>query len=366
MQASFVFAGLGPERVPACAASLGFAPEGRVQQLNSLENRVFSLTLAEGVPLRTVGGQERPSRPGEGVVVKFYRPGRWSIGQLREEHRFLADLVAAGFPVCAPFELADGDPECPSLGRFEDYHVAVWPQEPGRIPDEFNDAMRVAFGRLLGRLHGIGASRPAPERQSLDGDTFIREPIEFLAGRGLVPARYRDRYFGFAREAAEALDRELAGLPRQRIHGDCHWGNLLARGDELRFLDFDDFVVGPAVQDIWMIAPAVDEAGLRERDLVLSGYREVREFDSAWLSAVAPLRAARFVYFAAWIGRRYDDEAFRRTFPQFGGDEYWETETQDLENLVRRDFAAEFREERQIEATEDYSKLTNKDYFYDL
>ena len=40
------------------------------------------------------------------------------------------------------------------------------------------------------------------------------------------------------------------------IHGDCHFGNIIYRlGESLYLVDFDDSVIGPPVQDIWMLLP---------------------------------------------------------------------------------------------------------------
>jgi Ser/Thr protein kinase RdoA (MazF antagonist) len=156
-----------------------------------------------------------------------------------------------------------------------------------------------------------------------------------------------------------------AGVPVHRIHGDCHVGNLL-RGDEgWFFLDFDDFVVGPAVQDVWMLLPGRDAEGQRQRQRLLEAYRQFRDFDSRWLRLVEPLRGFRFVFYAGWIARRWEDPAFPSAFPHFGSDAYWDAETRDLEDLAERllrggDVPAELRRE------EPERELTNEDFFWDL
>jgi len=353
MNARLDFAELEPDLILSTAEAAGFRINGQFQQLNSLENRVFALSVD-------------PAAGYEQIVLKFYRPQRWSLEQIAEEHQFLDDLAAEKFPVCLPLPIKDTGTGHKTLGIAGKYYFAAWPRQAGRIPDEFNDAMLVEFGSLLARLHEIGATRAAPARQRLDADSFIRAPLAYLRAGNFLPPSLRDRYFRIANDAGDALDRELQRLPVGRIHGDCHWGNLLNVGDSLNFLDFDDFVMGPAVQDIWMIAPAIDQSGIRQRELVLEGYNRIRPFDRAWLSAIGPLRAARYIYYAAWIARRYEDESFPRAFPHFGTPEYWESETKDLELLVREGFPQDFLEEKAYEPEEDFSKLTNKDYFYDL
>ena len=77
---------LSPDRVIAAVEALGLACDGRVLALNSYENRVYQVGLEDAEP----------------VVVKFYRPGRWSLAALHEEHAFAAELAAAEVPVVAP------------------------------------------------------------------------------------------------------------------------------------------------------------------------------------------------------------------------------------------------------------------------
>ena len=106
-------------------------------------------------------------------------------------------------------------------------------------------------------------------------------------------------------EVARAYDERAAGVATQPIHGDCHVGNLL-RGDEgWFFLDFDDMVVGPAVQDVWMLLPGRDAEAERQRRVLVDAYREFRSFDERSLALVEPLRALRFVSYAGWIARRW-------------------------------------------------------------
>ena len=67
--------------------SIGYRGDGRLLALASYENRVYQ-----------VWRDEAPS-----VVAKFYRPGRWTDEQIREEHVFVAELAAREIPVVAPF-----------------------------------------------------------------------------------------------------------------------------------------------------------------------------------------------------------------------------------------------------------------------
>jgi Ser/Thr protein kinase RdoA (MazF antagonist) len=174
------------------------------------------------------------------------------------------------------------------------------------------------------------------------------------------------RYRAAVEQVAALYTDWAADVPVHRIHGDCHVGNLL-RGDEgWFFLDFDDFVVGPAVQDVWMLLPGRDAEGARQRSLLVEAYRQFRPFDERWLRLVEPLRAFRFVRFAAWVARRWRDPAFPDAFPHFGTPQYWETETRDLEDQVERLLrGAEVPAGLRREAPEE-PELTNEEIFWDL
>ena len=125
-------------------------------------------------------------------------------------------------------------------------------------------------------------------------------------------------------------------VPYHRIHGDCHLGNLIDTRDGFTFLDFDDMVMGPAVQDIWMLVPSADSHGAYQRQVLLDAYQEFRDFSPAWLRLVEPLRALRYIHYSTWVARRFEDPTFKRTFGHFGSLQYWQNETNDLREQIAR------------------------------
>ena len=168
--------------------------------------------------------------------------------------------------------------------------------------------------------------------------------LEFLLEKDWIPERLRDRYRHIVEEIC-ALSRPMfadPGIPMHRIHGDCHRGNLLWSDMGPFFLDFDDSVIGPAVQDLWLLGPGPRSESASERlvfDSIIEGYEQWKPFPRKSLALIEPLRALRFIHFNAWIARRWDDPAFPRAFPQFGTDRYWEESVQDLAGqleLIRR------------------------------
>ena len=345
------FYSITPDQVLRAVEAGGYAPTGHCSALTCLENRVYDVRLEDG----------------SHVVVKFYRPNRWTREAILEEHQFLLDLGEAEIPVCSPVAFPDGE----TLHEVEDIHYAVWPRTGGRAPDEFNDQEVEILGRLLARIHNVGAARSAVHRQRLDVRTAAHEPLRELEAGGFIPPECRARYRDAVETVANLYEAWSEDVPVHRIHGDCHVGNLL-RGDQgWFFLDFDDFVTGPAVHDVWMLLPGRDAEGRRQRALLIDSYRQFRDFEDRWLRLVEPLRAFRFVFYAAWIARRWEDNAFPAAFPHFGTAEYWENETRDLEEHVARlvrgeDVPEGLRGEIEGDTAEEDAELTNKDFFWDL
>lgn len=339
---------LGPEWVLRAVEAAGLRPTGHVVALTCLENRVHDVQLEDG----------------SHVVVKFYRPGRWSRDAILEEHRFLWALRAQEIPVAAPLRFADGD----TLHQAEGIHYAVWPRVGGRSPAELADAEVAILGRLLARIHSVGEALRPSHRPTLDAESFGREPLRFLE-TAFLPGSCARRYRQAALEAAAIYASWSEGVPLHAIHGDCHFGNLLHGPEGWFFLDFDDFLVGPAAQDVWMLLPGRDSYAERQRAILIDAYAQFRPFDPRWLRLVEPLRGLRFVRYAAWIARRWSDPAFPSAFPHFGTEEYWENETRDLEEQIERlGRAAEapLPEGVRAPAPADDRELTNKDFFWDL
>lgn len=352
MDLSDFFFRLSPDKVLEAVESCGFRPTGHCFALNALENRVYDIRLEDRDP----------------VVAKFYRPGRWSRESILEEHAFLFAMREAEIPVCAPLVFEDGE----SLHEIEDIFYAVWPRTGGRSPDELSDSEVALLGRLLARIHNTGEALHVQHRPTLTSDAFPLASLELLEERRFLPAACARRFRQAVDEIVDVYDDWSRDVAMSPIHGDCHRGNLLRRNDDWFFLDFDDFVIGPAVHDVWMLLPGRDAEAARQRDLLIDAYEQFRPFDRSSLRLVEPLRAFRFIFYAGWIAKRWEDPAFPDAFPHFGTDEYWENETRDLEEQVDRVLAGEtsFEEgegdERVENEREAEGELTNKDFFWDL
>jgi Ser/Thr protein kinase RdoA (MazF antagonist) len=308
------FFSLTPDRVLDAVEVGGLRSTGRCLPLRAFENRVYEIELED----------ERR------VVVKFYRPGRWSRETILDEHRFLLDLAAAEVPAVVPLDLGNGS----TLNEIEGIFYAGFARIRGRTLDELDAENRRRIGRLIGRMHAIGAARDAPHRPRLDVQRYIHEPLEVLMRADVIPGTLGPRYRDLALRIADTIAGPLAAAPAQRIHGDLHWGNILWTGDGPVLVDFDDCSMGPPVQDLWLLARGDSEEIRRQRDDVLEGYEVFREFDRATLALCEPLRALRIIYVSGWIARRWDDPSFPPAFPNFRDGRYWMHEYEVLTGIA--------------------------------
>lgn len=329
-----LFYELTPERVlSAVEDHQGCRATGRLQQLNSMENRVYQVEIelpSDFVPKSTYDRDR---------IVKFYRPGRWTREQISDEHTFLRDLGAAEVAAVAPLPFRDGE----TIGQVpgSKIYYAVFPRIGGRVPDEFSDAQLQMMGRLVARLHICGESREAEHRLRIDPNSYGYEHLRFLVDSGTIPMDLRGAYQSTVEAICTMTEPWFAEATYHRIHGDAHMGNILWADQGPFWVDFDDMLVGPAVQDIWLLVPGVDDYGLRQRRVLLDAYRSVRKFDGRTLRLIEPLRALRYIHFSAWIKRRYDDPSFSRAFPEFDTWNYWQGQINDLaEQLARIKSAA--------------------------
>ena len=305
------FVGLDPERILDAIESLGLTCDGRVLALNSYENRVYRIGIEDAAPL----------------VAKFYRPGRWSDEAIREEHAFSAELRAAELSVVAPLTLA-GD----TLHHHRGFRFALFPMQGGRAPEPGDRDTLIHIGQALGRLHMVGAGRPFVHRAALTVNTHAEEPVEYLLDAGWLPPELEENFAALAEQLIEAIDDAWtrAGMfATLRLHGDCHPGNLLWRDGGrndwgVHFVDLDDALTGPAMQDLWMLLSGDRVARAQQMRWLLEGYEVFRALDHRELHLIEALRAIRLLHYHVWIARRWHDPAFPAAFPWFDSPRHWE------------------------------------------
>jgi Ser/Thr protein kinase RdoA (MazF antagonist) len=311
-----LYAGLTPDTVLDALDAVGFRGDGRFIALNSYENRVYQVFMEEGPP----------------VVVKFYRPARWTDAQIAEEHAFVAELAEREIPVVAPLAV-DGR----TLHLHAGFRFAVYPRRGGRAPELDDPATLEWIGRVVGRIHAVGAVRPFRERPAIDVETFGIEPRDWLLAHGFIPGDLLPAWESVANQALDGVRRSFdrAGdVAQLRLHGDCHAGNVLWTGDGPHFVDFDDARTGPAIQDLWMLLSGERGEMTRQLSDVLAGYEDFAELDRRELHLVEALRTLRLIHYSAWLARRWDDPAFPAAFPWFNTQRYWQDRVLELREQV--------------------------------
>lgn len=311
-QATEYFYELTPERIHEACYQAGLRIRPGVTFLNSLENRVVRLEDEDG----------------ERWVAKFYRPGRWSRATILEEHDFLGELFDEGLPVVPPIELDDSGE---TLGEIAGIHYCIFPHYQGRSPDEMTPPLAYQVGAVLGRIHSVGLDRNFRYRPRLGPEEWGLKALNILEKEAVVPTTMWPRYSQTVRRLLSLVEKQFAKFPGQRLHGDLHRGNLLVTSQGLEVVDFDDCSQGPAVQDMWLLIPGKDSDSIEMRELMLEGYQTTLPFDRRQLGLIEPLRALKFVHYAAWVTRRRKDPAFQRLFPDVASYGFWRRELDDLQ-----------------------------------
>ena len=326
------FADLTPDVVQDALSAIGLMGDGRLMPLNSYENRVYLAHLEPGTPL----ADAHPT-----VVLKFYRPARWSDAQILEEHAFALELAEAEVPVVAPLAI-----EGQTLHRHAGFGFSVSPRRGGRTPDTDDEEALEWIGRFIARLHTVGARHPFAHRPAVDLASYGEEPRTWLLAHGALPLEAERAWADAAQDAIDKIavsafqssaegrfDAENSNVSALRLHADCHWGNILwtptdQPGGGPHFVDLDDCRSGPAVQDLWMLLAGERAERQRQLGALLDGYEQVRGFDRRELALIEPLRTLRLIHYSAWLARRWDDPAFPAAFPGFGTPDYWHGQTQ--------------------------------------
>jgi Ser/Thr protein kinase RdoA (MazF antagonist) len=300
------YAALTPDVILNAVDQCNFRTDGRLLALNSYENRVYQVGIDDSTPL----------------IAKFYRPGRWSSEAILEEHRFALELADEEIPVIAPLLVAGK-----TLLEYQGFRFALYPRQGGHWPELNSQADRAWIGRLIARIHAIGATRSFVHRPRLDIESFGHDPRRFLLENGFLPGHIELAYRTLTEDLLQqvtAIQERTSRVREIRLHGDCHPGNILWTHNGPHFVDLDDCRTGPAVQDLWMLLSG-DRHEMQGQFIdILEGYEQFCDFDTRELQLIEPLRTLRIIHYAAWLARRWHDPAFPLAFPWFNTPRYWE------------------------------------------
>lgn len=310
------FSSLTPDTVLDALDSIGLCSDGRLLALNSYENRVYQVGIEDGSPL----------------VVKFYRPERWSDAAILEEHRFVSSLVEREIQVVPALTI-----NSQTLHNYNGFRFSVFTKHGGRAPELESPDTLEWMGRFIGRIHAVGSLEHYRHRPTLDIQSFGIEPSAYLLAHDFIPTELVEVYRGVVAQALDGVQRcfDRAGeVGMLRLHGDCHVGNVLWTDAGPHFVDFDDSRMGPAIQDLWMLVSGERAEQTRKFAGLLAGYEDFYDFNPREIHLLEALRTLRLIHYSAWIARRWDDAAFPAAFPWFNTQRYWQDRILELREQI--------------------------------
>lgn len=306
------FGDLLPDVVLAAIEALGFVTDGRLLALNSYENRVWQVGLENGPP----------------IIAKFYRPNRWSDEAILEEHAFGLELVEHELPIVPPMVVANA-----SLHFFQGHRFALFKRFGGHAPEVADKETLKALGRLMGRIHAIGAQRKFAHREVMHPDDLGRASIAYLLEHDWVPMHLISAFESTTQDLMQAIDAIWQGFDQTsmiRLHGDCHPGNILWRDGHAHFVDLDDCRMGPAIQDLWMWLSGDRDERSQQITWLIDEYQAFFAFNPRELHLIEALRTLRMIHYQAWLARRWSDPAFPQAFGWFEQPRHWESVIEQL------------------------------------
>jgi Ser/Thr protein kinase RdoA (MazF antagonist) len=281
---------------------------------NSYINRVFEL-------------EKFDSR--ERLIIKFYRPSRWPKEMILEEHQLLRELFEQEISVVPAQEFNKQ-----TLFSLDNIFCAVFPKQSGWPLDEFNQAAWEEIGRLLARIHLMGARHKASQRITWRPAMATKQHLQTLLQSNFLLPDYKKTFHAAAEEFIGKTDFLFNKHEFILLHGDCHKGNLIHRPNESIFLvDFDDICFGPPMQDIWMLFPGPVQNFQNELTWFKKGYDVFSKLDQSALELIPALRAMRLIHFAAWLSVQSSEHDFNGLFPEAGSARYWNELIKELQEI---------------------------------
>lgn len=311
--ATHPFDQLTPDAILDAMESENYYVDGSVSALNSYENRVYQIGIEDAPPL----------------IAKFYRPDRWTIEQIQEEHDFCFALKEHDIPVVAPIKLKNDT----SLFEHEGYLFALFERTGGYAPELDHQDNLAIMARTLARLHQVGEAHLFQHRPTLNAQNFGQESIDYISEH-FIPFEHKTSYLSTCNEIMALINSQLSGARNISVHGDLHVGNILMRDDIPNLVDFDDSRLAPAIQDIWMLLSGEPHEQQIQLQKIIPAYNEFRDFPHTELKMIPALQTLRMIHHTAWLARRWDDPAFPPAFPWFDTHQFWQQHINDLQNQL--------------------------------
>lgn len=295
---------LTPDFVLDAVESIGLLSDSRILSLNSYENRVYQVGIEDDLP----------------IIAKFYRPNRWSNEAILEEHSFTTQLLENDVSVVPPMLINNT-----TLHEYEGYRFSLFKRQGGYAPEVDIPDTLYRIGCTIGRIHQLSGTNNFKYRQSFNVDNWAINSRNYLLESNFISDSLRPAYETLSRDLISKVSDiwNSCPFPPIKLHGDCHIGNILWREDQAHFVDFDDCLNGPAIQDLWLMLSGDRNQQTQQMIELIEGYEEFCEFDLKQLKLIETLRTLRMMHYAAWLAKRWSDPAFPMHFPWFNTERYW-------------------------------------------
>ena len=283
------------------------------------------VALSENVTFRV-----SDRRDGAAYVLRLHRPGYHTLEELNSERVWTRALAEAGVAVPIPLTTRAGSDyvsvQVEALGQQRQAGMTRWiegelladllersddVEAPERCFEQLGAIEAAMHNQSCGWRPPPGFARHAVDRDGLMGDApfwgpFWEHPVFSPPERRLV-IETRDRI----RVVLDRLGRAptIFGM----IHADLHDGNLLADGERLTVIDFDDCAFGWYAYDI-AVALYHQQGSPRFEALrraFVRGYRTKRDLGDDTLALIPLFLLVRGMAVMGWLHQRPEIDATR-------------------------------------------------------
>jgi len=256
---------------------------------------------------------------GRRVVVRLHRPGYNTLDELRSEVQWVESLAASGVPVSRPVPALDGSHYVPVEVGGEQRFVGVVDWVDGQplesVTDLDPDLVIEHYGQigeLAARIRQHSTVWEPPTgfvRRRWDADGLVGD--DPLWGRFWEVEGLSGSQLAVFVAARAALHRDLSAQPTGidrfgLIHADLHLRNLMADGERLTVIDFDDAGFGWYAYELAVaLHHALDEPWYGEaREELFTGYRRRQRLAEDEVQLVDAFLCVRSLLVVAWLAAR--------------------------------------------------------------
>lgn len=270
--------------------------------------RFTCINVSENVTFRIDVGENTR------YALRVYRPGHRTLGEIEAELDWMEALAAqADVRTPAIVRTVRGE-------RIFSYapaaHHVVFAFLPGEPPPETELVLWFGrLGELCARIHAhglmwrpTGFDRPLFDWDSLVGARPVWGRWQDLPGLDASAIRVID-------EAARKIARNVAALTEVPgavglIHGDLRLANLLADGERLAVLDFDDCGTGWLLYDLATALSLIEDVPEAPAAVAawLDAYERVRAMDQIEREIVPDLIMLRRIQVLGWLASHSETE----------------------------------------------------------